>query len=175
MDFFEKVKMADQFTVQAVIMEMTSLDEYCNSEEYAVKMACKAKWVLADDGVLWVMVPGEGTPPGAAWAVATALRDDGWYLRSEIANTHADEPYSTIFLFAKRGRYAYHYDEVAVDSVEGKRKNRRNVWVDEPAMELCILASTQAGDNILLINPGPQTEETVILAGRRFVMLDLAH
>ena len=90
--------------------------------------------VLRDDGTLWIVIAdsyaGNGLSNikpknliGIPWMLAFALRDDGWYLRSDIIwrklnplpESCRDRPtrsYEHVFLLSKS--YHYYYDQGAV-------------------------------------------------------------
>ncbi len=132
---------------------------------------------------------------GAPWALAFALRDAGWYLRSEIAiakrnpmpEVVKDRPtrsHGHIFLLSKRPIYFYD----AKPAIRGARGNRHDVWtiVGEknsemhfavmPArvVELCILAGSRPGDLVLdpFLGSG-RTGEVCQRLGRGLVGCDL--
>jgi site-specific DNA-methyltransferase (cytosine-N4-specific) len=67
---------------------------------------------------------------GVPWQLALALREDGWYLRSEIiwarpnpmpesARDRPTRSHSTIFLLTKRARYYFDQDAVREDYADG--------------------------------------------------------
>lgn len=90
--------------------------------------------VLADDGVLWVVIGDTYAKRkqglikrkdaiGIPWAFAFAMRDDGWFLRQEIiwhkpnpipdnAKDRLTRSHETVFLFSKQERYQF--DSVAI-------------------------------------------------------------
>lgn len=86
----------------------------------------------------------EGCKPkdmiGIPWKLAFALRDDGWYLRSDIIWHKAnpmpesvrDRPsrcYEHIFLLSKSRRYFYDADAISEPVKDiPKTRNRRDVW-----------------------------------------------
>ena len=107
---------------------------------------------------------------GIPWMTAFALRDDGWYLRSEciwekngLPHSVVDRPnvcHEQVFLLAKSPRYFYDREAVKVDGTLGMQRNLRTVWkisiqptgfphcapYPERLAERCILAGTsQAG------------------------------
>jgi len=114
--------------------------------------------VLRDDGTLWLNVgDGHAASPsgrsrndsrssglkpkdtlGIPWALAFALRADGWWLRSEciwwkpnlIPNSATDRPtraHEQVFLLTKRGRYFF--DMEAVKEPHRTASDPRN-WAD---------------------------------------------
>lgn len=121
----------------------------------------------------------EGMKPkdlmGVPWMLAFALRDAGWYLRSDIvwnkpnANPESvrDRPtrsHEFVFLLTKSLKYHYDVDATMeeTDDRRGKRR-KRSVWNvnTEPfpdahfacfptkLVEPCILAGTKPGDTVL--------------------------
>ncbi|QGP94092.1 DNA methylase (plasmid) [Neomoorella glycerini] len=73
---------------------------------------------------------------GIPWAVAFALRDAGWYLRSDIIwykpnampESVLDRPtraHEYLFLLSKSERYYYDYKAIQEDAVSGDRSNPR--------------------------------------------------
>jgi DNA modification methylase len=107
---------------------------------------------------------------GIPWRVAFALRDVGWYLRSDVIwakencmpESVADRPtkaHEYIFLLAKSERYFYDAEAIReFSSKEGMGRNKRSVWNVNPRpypgahfavwpselVELMILAGTSA-------------------------------
>jgi len=101
-----------------------------------VSVLCECRRVLRPDGTLWLNLGdayakrggGQHKPKdliGLPWAVAVALRDDGWYLRSEIIwekpnaipESVRDRPancHEKIFLFGKSERYFFDAEAVKV-------------------------------------------------------------
>lgn len=77
---------------------------------------------------------------GIPWMLATALRNDGWYLRMDIIwNKPNPKPESVrdrptlsheyIFFLSKSSRYYYDADSIMEATVDGHgRKNKRSVW-----------------------------------------------
>lgn len=82
----------------------------------------------------------EGDLLGIPWMVATALRDDGWHLRSEViwhktnpmtesAHDRLTRAHEQVFLLAKSR--AYYFDDVAImePTTDGKgTRQKRDVW-----------------------------------------------
>ena len=108
----------------------------------------EVKRVLADDGTLWLNIgdtyankPYKSVKPkdliGIPWMLAFALRERGWYLRSDIIwnKTNAlpeavkDRPakcYEHIFLFAKSPKYYFDYEAIQqpIKAVTAERYTR---------------------------------------------------
>ena len=106
--------------------------------EYVAAMVAvmrEVRRVLADDGTLFLNLGdsyaqsgahGSAKPKdlhGIPWAVAFALRDDGWYLRADIVwskpnplpESVTDRPtraHEYVFLLTKRARYFYDADAI---------------------------------------------------------------
>ena len=117
-------------------------DSYCSTDKWGGGGNGNAgKHTLADDGSVpsWAVrqrkAPIDGTKPkdllGIPWMVAFSLRDDGWYLRSDIIwhkpnpmpESVTDRPtksHEYIFLLSKRERYYYDAAAIREDSL----------WVD---------------------------------------------
>jgi len=121
----------------------------------------------------------EGMKPkdlmGVPWMLAFALRDAGWYLRTDIvwnkpnANPESvrDRPtrsHEFVFMFSKSEKYFYDVDATVEATDDGKKTRRkRSVWNvnTEPykeahfavfpskLVEPCVLASTKPGDVVL--------------------------
>ena len=105
---------------------------------------------------------------GIPWEVAFALRDDGWYLRSEVIyskpnptpESTRDRPtlsHEQVFLLTKSPRY--YWDAAAIRE---RNRNRCSVWTipkqivrghsavfPEALVERCILAGCPPGDTVL--------------------------
>ena len=139
---------------------------------------------------------------GIPWMVAFALRDDGWYLRSDIIwekpnvmpESVKDRPtksHEYIFLFSKAGNYYYDYEGIKVPSAVDptKLRNKRTVWpintkpfpdahfaVFPPELvEPCILAGCPPGGTVL--DPFGGTGTTTLVAmkhGRDSIYIDLS-
>jgi len=122
---------------------------------------------------------GKGLKPkdlvGIPWMLAFAMRNAGWYLRSDIIwakpnpipEPVKDRPtraHEYIFLFSKNRKYYYDYDAVKERTVDGVGwRNPRDVWFITPRQyrgehiavfpyeipERCILAATRVGDTVL--------------------------
>ena len=122
----------------------------------------------------------EGLKPkdlvGIPWRIAFALRDSGWYLRSDII-WHKQNPnpsrvkdrpttaHEYVFLLSKSQQYYYDYKAISVpnESEPGKTKNRRSVWTLVPKRcpgihvaqfplslaELCVKAGSPRGGTVL--------------------------
>jgi DNA modification methylase len=76
---------------------------------------------------------------GVPWRVASALQADGWYIRSEIIwnkpNAHPesvkDRPtrsHEFIFLLTQSEQYYYDYKRIREVGLNGKKRNKRDVW-----------------------------------------------
>lgn len=121
----------------------------------------------------------EGMKPkdllGVPWMLAFALRDAGWYLRTDIVwakpngnpESVRDRPtrnHEFIFMFSKSEKYYYDVEATLEPTEDGQRTRRkRSVWSinTEPfrgahfacfppaLVEPCILASTRQGDTVL--------------------------
>ena len=109
--------------------------------EHMVAVFREVKRVLRNDGTLWVNigdsyagVKAAGCKPkdllGMPWMLAFALRDDGWWLRSEITwakrapmpESVTDRPgcaTEKVFLLAKSARYFYDAEAVKEEQSEG--------------------------------------------------------
>ena len=112
------------------------------------KVFDEVKRVLADDGTLWLNIgdtyankPYKSVKPkdliGIPWMLAFALRERGWYLRSDVIwhKTNAlpeavkDRPakcYEHIFLFAKSPKYYFDYKAIQqpIKAVTAERYTR---------------------------------------------------
>lgn len=120
-------------------------------QEYIVRLTKvfdEVKRVLADDGTLWLNIgdtysnkPYKSVKPkdliGIPWMLAFALRERGWYLRSDVIwhKTNAlpeavkDRPakcYEHIFLFAKSPKYYFNYEAIQqpIKAVTAERYTR---------------------------------------------------
>ena len=120
-------------------------------QEYIVRLTKvfdEVKRVLADDGTLWLNIgdtyankPYKSVKQkdliGIPWMLAFALRERGWYLRSDIIwhKTNAlpeavkDRPakcYEHIFLFAKSPKYYFNYEAIQqpIKAVTAERYTR---------------------------------------------------
>lgn len=135
---------------------------------------------------------------GIPWQLAFALRDDGWYLRSEIIwskvnpkpESVTDRPtqaHAHLFLLSKLPRYYYDADAVRVRA-PGGMKNRRSVWrfptqpfrgahfavTPEALVAPCILAGSAEGD--LVLDPFAGVGTVGVVAqdlGRRFEGIEI--
>lgn len=106
---------------------------------------------------------------GLPWQVAFALRDDGWYLRSDIVwhkvnplpESVTDRPtkgHEYLFLLTRSPTYFYDHEAIKEPGRRGTRRNRRTVWAvaahpykgahfatfPPPLVRPCILAGTSA-------------------------------
>jgi DNA modification methylase len=102
--------------------------------EKLVEIFSQVRRVLAEDGTLWLVIgdsyrsrASDGVKPkdliGIPWMLAFALRDDGWYLRSDIVwhkpnvmpSSVKDRPTSShefVFLLSKSQKYYYDYEAI---------------------------------------------------------------
>ena len=135
---------------------------------------------------------------GIPFKLAFALRDAGWYFRSDIVwhkpqvmpESVKDRPtksHEYIFLFSKGEHYKYNPDAIAETAPSGVR-NRRSVWTMNPQgyegahfatfpeklPRLCILASTDAGDTVIDPFAGSGTTGKVAIElGRKAILCEL--
>ncbi|MBU0718048.1 MAG: site-specific DNA-methyltransferase [Planctomycetes bacterium] len=137
---------------------------------------------------------------GLPWRVAFSLQADGWHLRSDVVwhkpncqpESVKDRPtraHEYVFLLSKSEQY--HYDHRAIREPAnggGRTRNRRSVWSinTEPfpgahfatfprkLVELCILAGSEPGDEVLdpFFGSGTVGLASVGL-GRTFVGIEL--
>ncbi len=120
----------------------------------------------------------EGMKPkdimGIPWAVAFALRDDGWYLRCPIiwkkpfftVTSQKDRPtvdYEYVFMLSKSYSYQYDHEAVMEIGVNGEKRTLRSVWEVAPSnyrgahfatfpprlIEPCIKAGCPEGGTVL--------------------------
>lgn len=139
---------------------------------------------------------------GIPWSVAFALRDDGWYLRSDIiwskpnclpesVNDRPTKCHEYVFMLARSERYYYDAKAVAEPAVSSRgdeMRNRRSVWTiptrpfsgahfavfPEALAEVCILAGTPAGGVVLDPFGGAGTVGVVAgRLGRRAMLVEL--
>ncbi len=146
----------------------------------------------------------EGMKPkdlmGVPWMLAFALRDQGWYLRTDIVwhkpngnpESVRDRPtrnHELVFMFSKQERYFYDIHATLEPTDNGKGTRRlRSVWSvnTEPfpgahfacfppsLIEPCIMASTRPGDTVLDPFFGSGTVGQVARnLGRDFVGIEL--
>ena len=136
---------------------------------------------------------------GIPWKVAFALQDWGWYLRQDIIwNKMTPMPESVrdrctrsheyIFLLTKNDKYYYNSEAIKEEALDGKIKNKLDVWNIRPSRfkgahfatyppELvynCILAGSKEGDTVLDPFCGSGTTGEVSLNyGRNFIGCEL--
>lgn len=137
---------------------------------------------------------------GIPWMMAFALRDAGWYLRSDVIWTKrnampesvTDRPtqaHEHIFLLAKSAHYVYNADAIREASANGEApRNKRNVWevathpypdahfatFPPKLIEPCVLAGSAEGDTILDPFAGSGTTGVVALRhDRSFIGIEL--
>lgn len=147
----------------------------------------------------------EGMKPkdliGVPWILAFALRDAGWYLRTDIvwnkpnANPESvrDRPtrsHEFVFMFTRSERYFYDVQATLEPTDDGKGTRRKrsvwNVWTEPfpeahfacfptKLVEPCILASSRRGDVVLDPFFGSGTVgEVARNLGRDFVGIELS-
>lgn len=133
---------------------------------------------------------------GVPWLFAFAMRDAGWFLRSDVIwekpnalpSPVRDRPVSSfehVFMFSKKPKYFYDCDAVKVDAVGGGKRSLRDVWhintqplrgnkhvavFPDKLVEPCVLAGSEVGD--VVFDPFCGSGTTGIVAnrlGRRFV------
>lgn len=136
---------------------------------------------------------------GFPWLVASALRRDGWYLRSDIIwdktncmpEKVTDRPtrsHEYIFMLSKSRTYYYDHDAAKTIGINGKPRNIRTVWsiaksnkksihtaVFPPQLvEPCVLVGSRPGDLILDPFAGSGTVGSVALQHQRnFIGIEL--
>lgn len=126
---------------------------------------------------------------GIPWMTAFAMRNDGWFLRSEIIwnkpnaipDPVADRPqraHETIFLFAKSLRYfcdSKTFEERSVWTFPSQPYRGAHSAVFPPELPCrCILAGSRPGD--LVLDPFSGSGTTCAVAhsiGRKFIGIDL--
>ena len=129
---------------------------------------------------------------GIPWALAFALRADGWWLRQEIIwhlpNTMPERvtdrcvgSHEHIFLLSKSEKYFFDFEAIQEASADGTKRRKRDVWsvnsaaykgahgaVFPPALiEPCILAGSRLGDIVLDPFMGSGTTAQVALQHNR--------
>lgn len=160
---------------------------------------------LAARGMTYRPDTPEGMKPkdliGVPWMLAFALRDAGWYLRTDIvwnkpnANPESvrDRPtrsHEFVFMFTKSEKYFYDVQATIEPADDGKKTRRkRSVWSinTEPfpeahfacfptkLVEPCILASSRPGDVVLDPFFGSGTVgEVARNSGRNFIGIELS-
>ena len=139
---------------------------------------------------------------GVPWKVALALRDEGWYLRSDIIwsktnimpESVKDRPtrsHEYIFLLSKNREYYYDYEAVLEPQAHTDipdARNRRSVWTvnsvpykeahfatfPEEIPRICILAGSKPGDVVLDPFAGSGTTGKVALElGRKAILCEV--
>lgn len=140
---------------------------------------------------------------GIPWMTAFALREDGWYLRSEIVwdkmsarpESVKDRParsHEKLFLFSKAQNYYYDWEAVAEESAstDSGLRNKRDVWQVRPTrvrnsvfhfarfpsglITPCILSGSEEGDWVLDPFAGSGTVGLSALEhGRNCVLVDI--
>ena len=138
---------------------------------------------------------------GIPWAVAFALRNDGWYLRQDIiwakpnpmpesVQDRCTKSHEHIFMLAKSPKYYFDAKAIAEPCVRAKdgKRNRRDVWIITPKpfkgahfatfppdlIAPCILAASRPGDIVLdpFIGSGT-TAGVVVKYGRQYAGCEL--
>lgn len=168
------------------------------------------KWRQADKklparGMTYRPDTPEGMKPkdliGVPWMLAFALRDDGWYLRTDIVwnkpngnpESVRDRPtrsHEFMFMLTQNEKYFYDVNATREPTDDGKRfRRRRSVWNinTEPfkeahfatfppkLVEPCVLASTRPGDTVLDPFFGSGTVGQVALQTKRnFVGIEIS-
>ena len=140
---------------------------------------------------------------GVPWTLALALRDDGWFLRSDIIwhkpnpmpESVTDRPtkaHEYIFLLSKRGKYYYDADAIREGSIAAGEtrgaRNKRDVWTvatfaypeahfatfPPKLIEPCILAGCPEGGTVLDPFSGSGTTGVVALRhNRNYIGIEL--
>lgn len=137
---------------------------------------------------------------GVPWMLAFALREDGWFLRSEViwnkpnANPESvrDRPtrsHEHLFLLTKNQDYYYDVEATLEERKDGKGfRRKRSVWdvsttpypgahfatFPKRLIEPCIKSSTRVGDTILDPFFGSGTVGVAAIEeGRRFIGIEL--
>lgn len=137
---------------------------------------------------------------GVPWMAAIALRQDGWYLRSDIIwdkpngfpENVTDRPSRTheyLFLLSKSPKYFYDAGAIREPDAAGGTRNCRSIWqiaksnfagahfatFPEKLVERCLLASSRPGDCVLDPFSGSGTTGAVaVRLGRTFVGVELS-
>ena len=133
---------------------------------------------------------------GVPWMLAFALREDGWYLRSDVVwrktNPAPEKAYDRLvrsheFLFLLSKSQKYYFDDEAVRNPNGSRL--RDVWdcavqtahgdhyatYPEKLIEPCVLASSPENGVVMDCFSGMATTGLVALKnGRRYLGIDLS-
>jgi DNA modification methylase len=139
---------------------------------------------------------------GIPWAVAFALRNDGWYLRQDIiwakpnpmpesVQDRCTKSHEHLFMLAKSPKYYFDSKAIAEPCVrpdEDGKRNRRDVWTITPKpfkgahfapfppdlIEPCILAGSNPTDIVLDPFMGSGTVAGVAIKhGRRYLGCEL--
>lgn len=168
------------------------------------------KWRQADKklparGMTYRPDTPEGMKPkdliGVPWMLAFALRNDGWFLRTDIVwnkpngnpESVRDRPtrsHEFIFMLTQQEKYFYDVNATREPTEDGKKlRRRRSVWnvntepfseahfATFPAklVEPCILASSRPGDTVLDPFFGSGTVGQVALqSGRHFIGIEIS-
>lgn len=139
---------------------------------------------------------------GIPWRVAFSLQNSGWYLRNDIiwskkdpmpesVKDRATVSHEYMFLFSKRKRYYFNFDEFK-ERAKGENyefRNRRTVWevstdyyddahfavFPEDLIEPCILTGSREGDVVLDPFFGRGTTGYVALKNnRKYIGIELS-
>jgi DNA modification methylase len=127
------------YKVAGQLGQEETVEEYV---ENLVSICREVRRVLREDGTFWLNIGDgyckkrmkqyklkQGDLLGVPWKVAFALRDDGWYLRSDIIwhksnpqpesqRTRPSKSHEHLFLFAKSEKYFYDAEAIAVPQKE---------------------------------------------------------
>ena len=115
------------------IPKLYSIGEYGEYLTELVMLFQQTREDLREDGTLWIHVPEsefDGVIQGVPWAVAMALQEDGWYLRSDII-WRTEESFEYLFLLSKQRKYFYD-NEAVREKAKTVPHARGRVAVDDP-------------------------------------------
>jgi len=127
---------------------------------------------------------------GVPWLLASALADDGWYVRAEIiwakpavlpdfrAEDRPDRSHETVFLFAKQAKYRFDKNAVggfgSVWTIPVVGYDGHHAVMPEELAARCILSGSRPGDVVLDPFCGSGTVPALARRhGRRFVGIDV--
>ena len=139
---------------------------------------------------------------GIPWALAFALRTDGWYLRQDIVwaksnpmpesvKDRCTRSHEYIFMLTKNKKYYFNREAIQEPAVQdnSNTRNKRDVWYEsvgsykgahfavfpEKLIEPCILAGSREGDTVLDPFSGSGTTGVVSIRNRRnYIGIDLS-